>query len=335
VLDGRFEIKELINQGGMASVFEAIDRTTGTLVALKVPLSKYQTEPLYVGRFRIEEETGLMLNHPSLLRILPAGNKSRPYIVMERLHGKLLADLLKEGRLPLDRALAIAISIAKAVESMHERKILHRDLKPGNVMMCDDGSLRILDFGLCTTEGPSKGGPLGIPSALGTPDYMPPEHVRGQTGDQRSDVYCLGVILYEMITGQVPFQEDDIFDVMNARVVGDPRRPRDLVPDLSPKIEEILLHALERDPDNRYARMSDFRRDLEAPDRVVITGRADRLTPPARWKLLWRRVRHFVLTLLIFLILMAVLALIVLVGAKPRVHRHSHVTSDVPAVRST
>ena len=319
----------------MASVFEAIDRKTDTVVALKVPLSKYQAEPLYVGRFRIEEETGLMLDHPSLLRILPSGNKSRPYIVMERLRGKLLADVLKGGRLPVDRALAIAISIAKAVEYMHGRKILHRDLKPGNVMLCDDGSLRVLDFGLCTSEGASKGGPLGIPSALGTPDYMPPEHVKGETGDERSDVYCLGVILYELVTGQVPFQEDDIFDVMNARVVGDPRRPRDLVPDLSPQLEEILLHAMERNPGDRYARMFDFRKDLEAPDGVVVTGRAKRLIPPARWKIFWRKVRHFVLTILIFLLIMGILALIVMVTAKPRGRGHSRVLENVPTLKPT
>ena len=325
VLDGRFQVKGLINKGGMASVFEAVDLTTGELVALKVPLSKYQTEPLYVGRFRLEEETGLLLHHPSLLRIIPTPNKSRPYIVMERLRGQLLSELVKGGHpLPAARALPIAIAIAKAVEYMHGQQVLHRDLKPGNVMICDDGSIRILDFGLATSERAStKGGPLGIPSALGTPDYMPPEHVNGDRGDQRSDVYCLGVILYEMLTGGVPFQDDDIFAVMHARVVGDPRRPRDLAPDLSPQLEEIILHAMERDPARRYSRMSEFRQDLEAPEQVAVTGRANRLVPPPAWKILWRRVRHFVLTLLIIVLLMLLLTLVVLVGAHPRARSRS------------
>jgi len=324
VLDGRFRIRQLLNQGGMASVFEAEDLATGEVVALKVPLSKYQAEPLYVGRFRLEEETGLLLSHPSLLRIIPSSNKSRPYIVMERLRGQLLADLLKGGRrLPAPRALAIAIAIAKAVEFMHERKVLHRDLKPGNVVLCDDGSLRVIDFGLATVEGNKVAGPFGIPSSLGTPDYMPPEHVRGKSGDVRSDVYCLGVILYEMLTGAVPFQEDDVFAIMHARVVGDPRRPRDLAPDLSPQLEEIVLHALEKDPDRRYARMSDFRHDLEAPEAVTVTGRAGHLVPPPAWKILWRRVRHFVLTLLIFLIVILLIVLLVLAGGTPGHRKHS------------
>ncbi|HVR86068.1 MAG TPA: serine/threonine-protein kinase [Planctomycetota bacterium] len=319
VLDGRFQVKELLNKGGMASVFEALDLSTGQPVALKVPLPKYQMEPLYAGRFLLEEQTGSLLSHPSLLRIIPVKEKSRPYIVMERLRGKLLADLLTGGRrLPEARALELAILVAKAVEYMHERNVLHRDLKPGNIMICDDGSIRVIDFGLATVEGQAQGARFGIPSALGTPDYMPPEHVRGQPGDQRSDVYCVGVILYEMLLGTVPYQEHDIFAVMHARVVGDPQRPRNLDPNLSPQLEEILLHALERDPERRYQRMSEFRKDLEAPEKVPLTGRADRLTPPSAWKIRWRRVRHFVLTLLFLLALLLLVALAVLKSANPR-----------------
>jgi hypothetical protein len=126
-----------------------------------------------------------------------------------------------------------------------------------------------------------------------------------------------------MLLGAVPFQEHDIFAVMQARVVGDPRRPRDLDPELSPQLEEILLHALERDPDRRYARMSEFRKDLEAPEKVSVTGRANRLTPPSVWRIRWRRVRQFVLTLLFLLILLFLVALAVLKGASPRVRGHS------------
>jgi serine/threonine-protein kinase len=335
VLDGRFRIRDLINKGGMASVYEAEDLVTGRVVALKVPLSRYQTEPLYVGRFRLEEETGLLLDHPSLLRLIPAEKKSRPYIVMERLRGQLLADLLKGGRrLPATQALSIAIAVAKAVEYMHEKKVLHRDLKPGNIMLCEDGSIRVIDFGLATVEGNPLAAPFGIPTALGTPDYMPPEHVRGKTGDARSDVYCLGAILYEMLTGSVPFQDDDVFAVMHARVVGDPRRPRDLAPDLSPPLEEIVLHALEKDPERRYARMSEFRRDLEAPEKVTVTGRAERLVPPAPWKILWRRMRHFVLTLLIFVIIILLIALFVLATGSPGSRRHARLPDPLWSSRS-
>jgi len=336
VLDSRFQVKELLSKGGMAFVFEALDLTTGDLVALKIPLPKYQAEPLYAGRFVLEEETGMSLNHPSLLRILPIQNKSRPYIVMERLRGRLLADVLKGGpRLPIARVLEIAIEIAKAVEYMHGRNVLHRDLKPGNVMICEDGSIRVIDFGLATIEGNPQGHPFGIATALGTPDYMPPEHVTGEIGDQRSDVYCLGVILFEMLTGEVPFQEDDIFAVMHARVVGDPRRPRDLRPDIPPQLEEILLRALERDPRHRYPRVSEFRKDLEEPEQVPLTGRAERLTPPAAWKIRWRRMRHFVFTLLIILIAMLLVVLLVLASARPAARARSGSGEGVPASHPT
>jgi serine/threonine protein kinase len=303
----------------MASVFEALDLVTGQPVALKIPFAKYQSEPFYSARFKLEEEIGASLNHPSILRVIPFKEKSRPYIVMERLQGQLLADALKGGRrLTADLALGIAIRVAQALEYMHERKVLHRDLKPGNIMLCQDGSLRVIDLGLATSEGGPTGPAFGFIPSLGTPDYMPPEHVRGKAGDERSDIYCLGVILYEMLTGAVPFQGKDLFALMHARVVGDPIRPRGVNPDLSPQLEEIILHALERDPRGRYARMSDFRKDMEAPVRVLPTGRAERLKPPRPWKILWRRCQHFVWTLVVILLFMSLLVLGVMTFAKPR-----------------
>jgi serine/threonine protein kinase len=320
----------------MAAVFEAIDLVTGQPVALKVPFPRYQREPFYSARFTQEEEIGASLSHPSILRIIPFKEKSRPYIVMERLEGELLADVLKrERRLPVDRALGIAIRVAQALEYMHERKVLHRDLKPGNIMLCKDGSIRVLDFGLATSEGGPTGPAFGFIPSLGTPDYMPPEHVRGKMGDERSDIYCLGVILYEMLTGAVPFRGKDLFALMHARVVGDPIRPGEVNPELSPQLEEIILHALERDPRARYARMSEFRKDLEAPEQVIPTGRAQRLEPPRPLKILWRRTQHFVWTLVVILLLMALLVLGVLAFAKPRTGSSGRVSLGRSNVRIT
>jgi serine/threonine protein kinase len=255
---------------------------------------------------------------------------------MERLEGRLLADVLKgERRLSVERSLKIAIRVAQALEYMHERKVFHRDLKPGNIMLCQDGSLRVIDYGLATSEGGPSGPGFGFIPSLGTPDYMPPEHVRGKTGDERSDIYCLGVVLYEMLTGSVPFQGKDLFALMNARVVGDPIRPRGVNPDLSPQLEEILLHALERDPRSRYARMSEFRKDLEVPDRVLQTGRAQRLEPPRAWKILWRRCQHFVWTLVVILLLIALMALGVMTFAKPRRAYSSRLSLEHSNVRIT
>jgi serine/threonine protein kinase len=319
VLDDRFEITGLIAEGGMSSIYEALDRSTGRKVALKLPLLRNEIDPSYFARFRREEEIGKMLDHPALVHTLPVEKKSRPYIVLERLHGRLLSDIMKGGHpLHVAQALGIISKIARAMEHMHGRKIIHRDLKPGNVMMCEDGSIRVLDFGLAESVGIGPRGALGLAPPLGTPDYMPPEQVRGQPGDERSDIYSLGAILYEMVTGQAPFQSDDLFVLMNARVVGDPIAPCRLLQELSPQVEEIILRALARDPDSRYASMADFRRDLETPDQVIPTGRAGRLQAPTAWRIKWRRIQDFVWTILLFLGFTGVMILLAAIWGRHR-----------------
>lgn len=319
ILDGRFQVTKLISHGGLASVFEAIDRRTGSPVALKVPFPGYESDPVYYSRFLKEEAIGQSLNHSSVVRFLPAGEKSRPYIVMERLEGRLLSDLLKEGQpLPVDQALRIAGQVARALEYLHGRKVVHRDLKPGNMMLCSDGSLKLIDLGLATSEQHRESAPPLLSPALGTPDYMPPEQVLGKTGDLRSDLYTLGAILYEMVTGFVPFRGDNVLTVMNSRVVGDPVPPRRLNKNLSPQLEEIILRALERDPRNRYDSAADFRKDLEDPDRVVPGDRASRLRAPRAWQLHWMRMRGFVWS---FLSILAIFALAILFVWKFGRHR--------------
>jgi serine/threonine-protein kinase len=294
ILDGRFKVTKLISHGGLASVFEAVDRKTGKQVALKVPFSGYEANPVYYSRFLKEEAIGRSLNHPSVVRIFQADEKSRPYIVMERLEGRLLSEILHEGQpLALDEALRIAADVARALEYLHGQKVVHRDLKPGNIMLCADGMLKLIDLGLATSGNhPEAKSPLLSP-AIGTPDYMPPEQVVGKAGDPRSDIYALGTILYEMVTGFVPFRGDNMLAVMNARVAGDPPAPTRLNNKLSPQVEEIILHAMERDPRNRYSSAVELREDLEDPDRVIPTGRVSHLRVPKPWMLLWLRMRDF------------------------------------------
>jgi serine/threonine protein kinase len=323
VLDGRFRIIGLVREGGMSSVFEAVDGTNGGRVAIKVPFLKYDREPVYFSRFQQEEALGLALDHPSLLHLLSVKDKSRSYLVMELLEGKLLADLLEGGRsLPVPQALSIAARIAEAVVYMHGRRIIHRDLKPGNVMMCKDGSLRVIDFGLARNLAAPPGSTSGSTPIVGTPDYMPPEHVRGKPGDERSDIYCLGAMLYEMVTGSLPFTGIDMFSLMNARLVGDPVAPTLFKKDLPSQIEEIILHAMERDPESRYGSMADLRKDLEAYDRVVPTGRAGRLKAPSPWKLRWRRYQDFVWALLVILVIFFLIVMAVAASSSYRGVRH-------------
>ena len=195
--------------------------------------------------------------------------------------------------MPVNDALKIASRICEALHYMHEHDVVHRDLKPDNVMICNDGTIRIMDFGIAKSEGRrlTFG---GFTPAMGTPDYMAPEQVRGKRGDPRTDIYSLGAILYEMVTGSVPFEGANPFIIMNARLTGDPAAPRKRNPEISPQVEEIVLHAMARDPKDRYPTALAFKHDLDNPDAVEVTGRADRLVEPVAWKGGWSRLRWYI-----------------------------------------
>jgi serine/threonine-protein kinase len=178
---------------------------------------------------------------------------------------------------------------------MHTHDVVHRDLKPENIMICNDGSIRIMDFGIAKYEGMRRLTFGGFTPAMGTPDYMAPEQVKGKRGDARTDIYSLGAILYEMVTGAVPFEGANPFLIMNARLTGDPEAPRKKNPNLSPQVEEIILKAMACPPQDRYQTVHDLKQDLDHPDQVHVTGRAMRLQAPAPWKSRWRSMRVGVL----------------------------------------
>ncbi len=283
VIDGRFTVTELVARSGMASIFKATDGTTNEVVAVKVPFMQFESDPAFFGRFQREEEIGKIMHHPGILRIIPVENKSRPYIVMEFLEGQTLGNLLKTIKpLPVNDAVKIAARLADAIDYMHRRRenIIHRDMKPDNVMICNDGSLRIMDFGIAKGSGMKKITMAGFSPSMGTPDYMAPEQVKGQRGDERTDIYSLGAMLYEMATGHTPFEGSNAYAVMNARLLGDPLAPQKLNPKITPEIEEIILHAMARKPDDRYSCVAEMKQELDNPEKVKLTDRAQRLQPP-------------------------------------------------------
>jgi serine/threonine-protein kinase len=267
----------------MGPVFKATDLTTGCSVAVKT-LFEVENDPAFLSRFQREIEMVRRLDHPGILKILAVDNPGRPYVVTEYLEGETLFDLLRRVRpLPVGEALRIAMQICDALKYMHGHDVVHRGLKPTNVMLCSDGSVRIIGFGTAMAGAVGCRTFAGFFGRLGTPHYMAPEQVRGQRGDARVDVYSLGALLYEMTTGHAPYDEQqDFCSIMNARLVGDPVAPRIHNPDIPPHVEEIILRALARD-DDRYQSAAAVRCDLAAPELVPVTGRADRLKAPSSW----------------------------------------------------
>jgi serine/threonine-protein kinase len=255
-------------------------------VAVKLPLRNVESDPVCFSRFRNEEEIGLNLHHPFLLKFLAvAGEKSRPYLVTEYLDGCTL-DYIARGNRPLPErdALKIVALVCDALSHMHEQGIIHRDIKPSNIMICRDGMLRVMDFGLSSPPIRNRSVLAKLVPIFGTAEYMAPEQVDNGPIDERTDIYSLGAILYELLTGSVPFKNEDPWQSAFQRTTGDPVAPRTLNPEISPQAEEIVLHAMQRDPGNRHPNMAAFKADLSAPESVPVTGYSQRLRPP-RWKL--------------------------------------------------
>ncbi len=276
----QYELTDLLARSGMASIFKATDTRSGETVALKVPHMQYESDIAFYQRFEREEMIGQKLDHPNIVRVLRPESKSRMYLVMEFAEGSSLRAIIgRRKRLPVDEALAIARQVGQALVYMHQRGIVHRDLKPENVLVADGGHVKLLDFGIAMDESARRLTWVGLSSTMGTPDYMAPEQVRGRRGDARTDVYALGTMLYEMITGELPHAGTNAQAIMRAKVEEDPRPPRDVLPDIDPNIEEIILRAIDRSPRERYTSAREMLADLEDPTKVVPRDRSERRRP--------------------------------------------------------
>ncbi len=271
-----YKIESVVASGGMASIFRANDLRTGQPVALKVPHPQAECDPVFFDRFNREAEIGKKLDHPAVVKVLHHDRRKRLYMVTEWADGRLLRQILAEaGRLPSERAVKIALEICDALEYMHSQGVVHRDLKPENIFVDSEDRIKIIDFGIAATAGARRLTFGKLSHVMGSPDYISPEQVKGKRGDSRSDLYALGVILYEMLTGQVPFTGPNVFAVMHDRVVNHPVPPREINPDLSPELQEILYRALERDPKNRYATARELSWDLSHQDKVGVPERVE------------------------------------------------------------
>lgn len=273
ILDG-YRIDAHVAESGMASIFRATRLADSTQVAIKLPHAAMEADPVLFDRFRREEEIGAALDHPNVMRVFPNPHRSRVYLAMEWVPGRLLRQILaEEGRLPPERAIPIALGILSALDYIHSRGVAHRDLKPENVMVDEHGGIKLIDFGIASKEGAKRLTYAGFTPALGTPDYIAPEQVKGKRGDARSDLYSLGIMLYEMLTGRTPFSGPSPLAVMNDRLINHPLPPREANPEIGPQMQEVLYRAMERDPRNRYPTARAFAADLENLDKV---GAADR-----------------------------------------------------------
>ena len=268
-----YRIDAPVARSGMASIYRATDLRDGRVVALKIPHPDLEADPLLFDRFQRESEIGEKLNHPAIMRVFGGGDRSRLYMVMEWCDGRLLRQILAEGRISPQRALKIAIAVLDALEYIHANGVVHRDLKPENIMVDEQDNIKLIDFGIAGDTAARRLTYANFTATLGTPDYISPEQVKGKRGDGRSDIYSLGVILYEMLTGSLPFSGPSPLAVMNDRLLNHPTPPRVADPTISPQLQEVLYRAIERDPQNRYAKAHEFAWDLAHLDQVGVEDR--------------------------------------------------------------
>src|SRR5580658_1709405 len=270
-----YRIDAPIARSGMASIYRATDLRDNRVVALKVPHPDLEADPILFDRFQREAGIGEKLSHPKIMRVFGGEERSRVYMVMEWCDGRLLRDILDEGRMPHERAICIAIGILDALEYIHANGVVHRDLKPENIMVDADDNIKLIDFGIASDAAARRLTYANFTATLGTPNYISPEQVKGKRGDGRSDIYSVGVILYEMLTGKLPFSGPNPMAAMNDRLLNHPVPPSVANPAISPQMQEAIYRALERDPRNRYAHAHEFKRDLEHMDQVGVEDRPE------------------------------------------------------------
>jgi serine/threonine-protein kinase len=270
VLSGRYRLEEKIGSGGMSTVYLARDLTLERWVAVKVLHREISDQPDQIERFRREARAVAQLSHPNVVAVIDAGEDGGyPYIVFEHISGETLKRRIERlGNLPLDEAAAYAIEIGRGLAAAHASKLVHRDVKPQNVLIDPEGRAKVTDFGIARSlesDGLTKTGRV-----LGTTDYVSPEQAMGQDVDERSDVYSLGVLLYEMLTGEVPFKAETLVGVAMKHVNEPMPDVQAVRPEVSSALASVVDRSTAKDPDRRYANMAELLADLETALEVEV-----------------------------------------------------------------
>jgi serine/threonine-protein kinase len=265
VLSDRYEVEELVGTGGMSSVYRAHDRLLDRKVALKVLHQQYSEDSDYVERFRREARAVAALSHPNIVTVIDRGeHEGRQFIVFEYIDGENLKGLIgRRGPAPVVTALELAMQIARGLSFAHQQGLVHRDVKPQNILLNGDGQAKVTDFGIARSLDVQHG-MTQTGTVLGTSDYIAPEQAQGQRVDEHTDVYSLGVVLYEMLTNEVPFPGENFVAVAMRHINEEPPAIRDKRPDVSPRLEAAVQRAMAKRPEDRFPTMADFCRELEA-----------------------------------------------------------------------